>query len=792
MTKNINTDWTAFYQEVQGQIKIPATFMEEYGRTQIVVRDLLVNLSDVYTKIRQKGLKPGIVSIYADVVKVLSDIDPVISETSLFIAARRIEIERGANIILDYRSSPAGKLVIYAKEIGGQIQAKAITISENAPHVIPFNLSILEKIGVVISCKDKTPTLASLPSIDDSGLQLGSQMRLSLTSIFQLATAVFDIHPEIARSMLNWIIGATKGSKVALDLYLQSSALLAQLNVSKSSVTFVPYLDKDVYTDIASSFLEAAKAYEQQYERFSDRQLNLADRKKTANLMLKYYQDTTDFNQQLINQATDKFQATQKILTQTGVSLKIQKSQVQTARIEFEYDAKIWVHEQILQAVLSMIFALVELVGAIALMAVGDAAAGTQAGAAVTQGTKAAETASKVAEEVKEVSQFAKTLEKLADVMKELKDISDALQKTYESISKIVEASRAISEMVDVVDVTIPSVDDISAQAQWDAFRTEADALLKPAIDFQVPGALEYQVALDKLAIYGRAFMASQVAVVSTGQALARLYLQKQVSANQEERLTQYINKFSETAESNDEIMQIFFERELNIKRWLFIAIQNYTWAYRYWALRNSRVQLSIFKSVQNLQEDLGTVQQEYAEVLQSFNPPPQPFTGITIPIEDTNKGQYNKVIANLRQNRSSSFSVEFADPVFNGLGRIRLTTVRVWLEGVEASTAQPLCIDITGSGIYSDRLFGKTHHFISDTFRRVFKYNKTLGNVNGILVDGKVDDREKYLYFQPTPFTQWTIKVPEELNPGIDLSTLRSLKIEFCGSAIATLDDIQ
>lgn len=782
MITSITTNWAAFYQDLLAHVQIPATTREDFGRTQVNIRNLLVNVNDIYAKIRQQGLNPRIIAIYADIATLSNDIEPLIHETGLLLVARRIEVKQKTGILLDYRRSQIGKLVIYAHEIIGNLQAKAITASDHGSQATLFDLSSLNSLGAVVSYRDKAPSMTSLDTFDDSGLELGSPLRLSLTSIFQVATAVNYSHPDITRSMLAWIASATKGSKAALDLYLQSSALLAQLNTANSAVTFVPYLDKDVYSEVANSFLQAAKAYQEQYERFSDRKASLQDRKASANLMREHYQETTQFNQRLIKQAQDNFNAAQQALDRSELSLKAQQREAKIAGIGFKYDAKIWVRDQIIKAVLEMCVALVEFVGSIALLSVGDEAAGAEAGAAVAEGAKAAEEVAKVAETVAEVSEFAQVMTGLTDAMEQLKVVGETLVGLYESISKIVEAAGNIAEATETVEVKIPSTENIAVQAQWDAFRIEAAALLKPAIDADIPGAVEYQVEIEKLAIYGKALMTSQVALIQAGQELARLILQKQVSANQEERLSQYINQLSEKEQIDDELMQLFFERQLNVKRWLFIAIQNYTWAYRYWALRDSRIQFSVVKSVAALQEDLGTVQQEYAEALQSFNPPPQPFSGIALVIPDTDRGQYKDVITNLRQRRQTTFATELNHPTFNGLGRVRLTTIRIWLEGVRTSAEQPLHVDIIASGIYSDRLHGKTFHFSSAPIRRVFKYHGT-----SILIDGKVDDREQYLYFQPTPFTQWTITVPEQFNFGIDLSTLRALRIELAGSVNAS-----
>jgi hypothetical protein len=760
MAVNTNTDWAAFYTEVLDQVDIPATSREDYSSTSITVRNLLVQLNDIYAAALQKGLEASIVSVYADVVHISGTII-LTNPAGLLISARRIEVDPGAQIILDYRSGQVSKLVVYTHEIAGKLQVSTVTPS--ATNVL--DLSELQTVGIMVSYKGTAPATTPLHTFDDSGLELGSPMRMSLAALFQFATAVFFSHPDIAQSILGWIVAMTNGSKAAQDLYLQSSACLAQLNVSRGSVTFVPYLDKDIYADIAVSFMPAAQAYEEQYERFSDKQHSVEDRKAAANLMLQHYRDLTSFNGQLLQHSKDSLVASQGALDHAEATFRMQQYNVQQAGIGFKYQSKIWVREQTIQAAFDICAALITFAVSIGAVAFGDPEASAKAGQSAEQAAKAAKEADE--------------MQSLASSMKILNDVSEKLQKAYESINKVLELVRGIGDARQATDVTAPETDTISGQAEWDAFKVESDALLKPAIDKEVPGAAEYAVELDKLSIYGKAYLASKAALIKAAQEVAQLSLQKQVSANQETRLKSYIAQLTAEGADDDQMMQIFFEQELNIKRWLFIAIQNYTWAYRYWALADSSVQLSIVESVPKLQEHLGQIKQEYAKALESFDPPPAPLH-VSVTIPDTDQGEFKGVIASLKQKRSASFALELAHPTFDGKGRVRLNTVRIWLEGVAASKAVPLSIDITNSGVYSDRLSGNTYRFASSALKRSFEYQGTPGDATGIILDGTPD--QKQLYFQPTPFSQWTVTLR---TAGADLSGVKQLTMEFLGTCI-------
>lgn len=784
MSEDQSKDWKELYQSVLKQACIPSTSSENLSEETVIVRDMLINLEDVYAKVREKGIKPRIICIFADVVK-MKDINSILinKDSGLFIVARRIEFDLRNSIILDYREGGIGKLVIYAHEFQNNIKVKGV-FPENKADIL--ELTTPKQKGVIVSAKGGMLSTEDLDKYYNDGFEYGKPMRMHIVSIFQFATVLFYSDPDVAQSMLEWISDITSGSKAAIDLKIKSSALLANLKMSLSPVTFVPYLDKDVYADSFDSFICAASSYETQYERYSDQKLSFNDRKSAAQNMLDNYRDVCKYNQQLILQAGSNYRMAQSSEIQARSVLNTQQNKVKQAGISFEYDSKKWERDQIIKAVFSMASALVEFSTAIGLMIVGDEAAAAGAAGAVKQGIDAASDAAKIADKVKELSAFAKAMDNLSKSMQNLKKLGDFIKKTYEAIDKIVIAAKKISSANENIDIEIPSTDSISTEADWDAFRVDTELFMKSAIDAGIPGSLEYKAEIDKLAIYGKAYMGTQIAVIKAGQEFARLILQKEVDQNQEARLKEYVDKLFQQIQEDDEIMQIFFERELNVKCWIFIAIQNYARAYRYWGLRNSRITLSIVKPIQQLEEDMGIITQEYSEVLESFNPPPQDFHGIVVTIPDTQQGNFRDIVQNLKKNRSTTIPINPDIAEFNGLDRIRLTRVRVWLIGVVASKNNPVYIDITTSGIYYDRLEEERFQFSSASLRRLFKYNGIVGNENSIIIEGEVEERSKYKYFQPTPFTQWTINVPEVYNQGVDLSALEAIQIEYAGNVIA------
>jgi hypothetical protein len=78
---------------------------------------------------------------------------------------------------------------------------------------------------------------------------------------------------------------------------------------------------------------------------------------------------------------------------------------------------------------------------------------------------------------------------------------------------------------------------------------------------------------------------------------------------------------------------------------------------------------------------------------------------------------------------------------------------------------------------------------FVSQPTRRTFVYNPnwTGEGDRGIVVDGDIARRYKDDFFNPTPFTTFTIRVVGRNGGTVDLSGVTGLKVYFSGEVTAT-----
>ena len=188
-----------------------------------------------------------------------------------------------------------------------------------------------------------------------------------------------------------------------------------------------------------------------------------------------------------------------------------------------------------------------------------------------------------------------------------------------------------------------------------------------------------------------------------------------------------------------------------------------------------------------------------------------------------------------LRRFKSINIDVPLDCPLFQSRDRVRVDEVEVYLHGAKTDNGR-IEIWIQTSGLSQDRYKSKVFSFTGEPWRRGFSYfssdarkrqrevekrdvteslqdmQETINTINQRIID--IDKRQQHLlellrshsqekftiseaadvhksfqgiYRVPTVFTNWYIRVPQNANPGLDLSQLTSIKVRFAGSFIAS-----
>ncbi|GGA52551.1 hypothetical protein CYANOKiyG1_72390 [Okeania sp. KiyG1] len=746
-------------------------------------RDLMEQLADWIAE----GINA--LFIYADVVRFPDNYMSDRLDIYIQIAARRIEVGIGSNIWLDYRTTQQATFRIFTNEILGYL--KVVAEFEEADKSKTYILRDFEdnrQKGVTIFCTSGGES-RQIPIywLDDLTIGDNPDFYLSLGAIFQFATLFFDRNPALATSMLEWTKGSTGEWDRAIDMFLQSSSLLAMLQTASEDVTFVPFLSRDIYARQAEVFVRAAAAYEEQYIRLSDINQDINLRQAEQELQRLYAQDKAVFLDRLIIQNRQNLLQAQVAVEVLQKKLDRQTLRVDLAQIDFKHGLLEWEYDQKKQQAFKIITAIFDFGLAIGGLFIGDPTAGLRAGNAAKSAAEAGS--------------------RLGGIMSNIKDITEALYTVYdfsltvEEASKDLEESKSLIRELNQIEFSYPDDEnwDLVASVYWPQFQLEATSQLQDPIDLGISGAREYLLALDILVLYGQSLAEKKRDMIPISQEIAQLRLQKLAVELQDERIWDYVQELEDYERANAEMMQVFYDRYLNIKRWLFITVGNYTWAYHFWSLHDSLIQPSMTKSVAYLKDDLAKIELDYENALERFKPKvPTELDGKTYEIISSED------LKSFQETTRVTVPILLADPAFSNYDRVRIKEIRVWLEGVTfhgSNKAVYLKIQTQGEN-YDDRFEENDYHFTGEPLDLPFEYQvaeesdptpppKDIdwyfddGSVGTAIVRNNTVNEFQYAYFEPPVFTYWTLVFESSRNPDADITGVSKITLQFYGSII-------
>lgn len=772
------------YQQIIAQATIPAATALEDGTSRYLLRGLVVSLDEIMHHVTTSEKRYSQVQVYADIIRISADPQPVLIEGfALLLVARQIDIAGTRTVLIGEDNG----LVVYTQGITGALDFKH---SAN-PHASGWTLSEMpvDHVGLDIYGEENQIKHDPIKTMKNDMLRWLRPTRLLLTTQFQLAAALFVSHPVETQALLHWIIYLTQGATEARDLHRQSEALLTRSLLVPSTAVFVPYLSLQSYEREAHALFAPVKAYEAEYTRFVDKNASLAERQAAVRLLIQHNEATIRAHESLIVLAQ---QALAQAVTNAESARKKyedQQYQVKIAKIDFEAGMQIWQSHQYWSGVRRMFLAVTDFA-----LSVGSAVAsgGASTGEAIANGSQALQALIALVGELDEiVKQIQVVLASMEHLDKMIADLEELIESLLERTQGKPEAELPWPEP------TTPNLDLISGQAEWDIFMATTVALLQVAIDERIGGAAAYKLELDKQAIYGKAFLASQAAVFKACQELLQLQIQAQVSQSQQAPLQEYLQELTDNEELNTAVLQLLFQQQLNLKCWLFLAMQNLVWAFQYETLTDAEMVPSITTPILQLEEDLATLVRKLNNVRESLNPPPQSVqTTLLITTSEPAHSAYDGIIAALRDKREATIPLTVDEHAFRGLERVRVKRLRCVLQGVRIPPGRRISLTLENSGVQMDRWQEQTYPFVAAPSRRKFVYehdhadatlkikDELLDITYAITVDGEVAEEQRTSYYRPTPFSQWTI-TSDDVEQVIDFSTLQSLRLAWLVDAV-------
>ncbi|MBD2752514.1 hypothetical protein [Spirosoma validum] len=791
-------DWPSFYSDLQTKGNVPNASTELIGSQNAILRGMCLDFSAIKESIRQSGQTPILTTIYADVLLVPDLTNWLLQSTGLVIFARRIEVTGSATIILDYRQSNTAQLVVFADELVGTLTGSAVVPNQEQPVLFTINQDTLAP-GISVNNTNGQPVCQPLQLQQGIGFQVADDMQLYLNNSFIFGSLLYDQNPDLALSIFLWVKSWAAQSGQFEDLFYRSTSLVtllsAQINATANGAVFVPYLTSSVYTDLARAFASYASEYESHYETLSTQKTLTDENIALAKTMVANADAENQYVTALLQQANNNYSNAEAAATKAQINFNNQQLAVNAVQANFQQiGIPDYEREQIIKAIVSLVTAVVTFGAAIGAMAMGDEAAAPAAAEGAVNGAKAvaqaADTGAAVAKKASELADTMAKLKKLVEVLQKVYELAKAVKEVADNISSAQAQMNTIQEMKDTTDGA-----DLSAADGWAIFKLKADDVLQDSVDKGIKFAADYKQALDILVIYGQSLSAAQLAVIKAGQQVAAITFQLHYTQQKQANLQNLVNTLKAGEAPMLAMMQQFYQKYLDAKSLLFAALRSYQASYFYWALSPSNVHPKIVDPVSNLDsgiQDITKITMDFANALTRFDPPPQVMKNTYVEITQPS------VLETLRTTGRATWVVPLDNPNFAGHTRVRLSNIRVWLEGTKSNAeSYSVYVIITTAGNYLDTYQGTNYQFNSKGLNRSFEYlvakqgqnpNWTFdnGNLGFVQIDGEVDKEVAYAYFQPTPFSEWSISLLSN-NPGLDYSAVSKITMSFEGSTIGS-----
>ncbi len=795
-----NANLQQLYSQVIQREKIPCTEDENVlsADRHLIVRRPYVDLVELYREPHFRKA-PLSVSIHVDTLHIPRTV--VFQDHFLRITARHIDASSNAGLVLDHQKNDRAGLQCFALKFSNNLVGGCIKSSGTNER---FTMQPEDHdIGFEVSSNGGQLFTKSHERIPKALLQELGPFPRSLVTTYQLAACLAAEHPKLAIHMLRWVVVSTRDSKYHWYLGEQSQALLLQIASKVQGFHLVPSLSPRIYETQAEAFVKAAEKFDEEYKRFEDRAIDIGSQKKMLEMDRERQQDTISYVEGLISLRHKDVKRTLKAHQLAEGCVRSQQHILAMEKIDFEAELEQWRAEQILNAAVKGSIAAATAVIKIAVQ-LPAIFAGNPAPLLATAGDVAGELTEIVEASIK-VPMEALLKSKIEEEKKERKKAKVAALKAAgeaafeggkgvaNAIGQIVSVCQTAQTAANIANQLLVNAqqgpEDIFLSGEsretlesvtggsegWEILNKEFYLALKPLLDQKLPGALKYHTELEKLIIYGKAICECRLAYAQSVAEYGRQKLQKDYEQRQSARLEKYFDKAVKEIGQHQALQQEMYQRYLGIKTNVFSAVDNYSRAYFYWALRDSpiKAKATFSSTVPQLCHHLAHIAKDYERALDSFEPRPQIFKDNIIRMEDTS------VIDSLQKIGVANWIVNLDHPTFKDYERVRMSLVQVRLVGVPDDRLVTLWL--TTSGRFRDKRLGKEYSFVARPLRWLLKYR------NGKdLTTSLVPQSMQRAYFMPTPFTDWTLIVSQEKNPGLDLSNLTAIELKVSGNFIA------
>ncbi len=766
--------------------------------------DLTIDLAEVLREYEKASPRPFEIYVFADVLSVPPMMRLYFERGTLHLFVRRIEAGAGSQLRFDFDASTETEVYLFVQEPAPAFPMVGFWYENGILRELALPLEPMANgQGLQLrwgssAPEIKRPALAAVLGKAAPTIWHNALSQFFIEAIFQAERDnLADLRS--ARAIARWVKDGCAPYSALAELFWASTSLVlsfsSRIDAMERGAVFVPSLAKDLYEGIATAFFAEAQAFEARYRALSLHQTITDQAIADAKALLQSKVLESDYLATICTQEHLSAEQAEKAVRAAKDKFNLARTEMDRAAMDFEnLGIPAWKAKKILQAVIDISLSVVTLGVGIGSMFVGNAGGGGQATAgAVQAATSAAQAANSAAE-------TASTAKSMIELIKAIAEILENLQEVYQlavQLSSAVSSGDTLFASLETIQA-LPSGEDallLSATAQWDIFQLNANHAFVTPLKEEVDYAAELKLAVDHVVVYGRALAAAQAASISAAQAYATAKMRLLLAKAQEKELQTYIDQLTVGSAPTIGMMQLFYRRYLDLKSAIHSAIEDYRAAYYYWALRPSSVHAPISGPVSGLEAGFGLVSSlklDETAALSQLKPPPQLIQNMHLDVVGPS------VTEGLKTGRTISFAFEPSHPDLNGLERLRLSALRVYLLGLTVADGDARLVRLTirNHGAMQDRFAGQTLQFVCEPIVRSFRYSLHKGQQPGahhhfangtsaiIQIDGIIDPDFAAGHLPPSVFGQWEVTVEQGLDQA-DLAQVTGISFMMEGSAI-------
>ncbi len=813
-------DWAEFYEAWLERGQVPSPSYAVITEDRAIFQGMYLNLAQIRDQVLSSGYRPALVTVVADVLQVPAGTGLRVDHARWRLVARRFQVEADCRIDLDLRARRMCEFVLYCAEQSGKLRVVA-TRHQGPPVVFRLETPVSSggvRIGPVdgeVACQDVTWA---------QGATMAEQVwfRQGMRSQFFVAALLYDAHPELARAQFAWLLKWTGYDERDRDLFLQSASLWALLTVQLQAAdrpAFVPALDRPVDPELVGGHVAQARQYEVDLRALRTQVVVDQQFIALAGVMLATRMHDGAYVDALLAGARADVEHAAAVLAAERQALSDATRRALAVAGDFErLGVPEWERLPLAEPVIGLAAAVATFGVGIASM-IERPAGGAES---ITRAVGAAQRAQRGAAEAGRP--IAVVAEQLGTRMVRLSEGAQALAR-FTMVGGMltgdaVDAGAAVDVGAagDARDVGVAGdagdvgdgrslaatvrercagvgAADLIGSREWRMYRRAADAVLRGPISSGAPFAVELLASVADLAGHCQAVSAAQVAAIEAGQRYTMLILQRRFARDQHLELQRQVDVIPVGSAAPALLLHGFYGILLVAKTGLFVAAQAYRDALYYWTLRPSPIRSFVVDGVDALAAELTTLTRvagDGGSSLAHLDFRPEPMADVRVVVDDPS------VVAGLAATGEAWWVMSGDTHPFARFDRVRLTRVRIWLEGARVPENGSVVVRLSTHGGYEDRAADTRLRFIAAPLVRKFTYRvsgRSLGSPDWsfpgggfgyVEEDGVVVDQERFGYVQPTPFTRWGIRVRGK---DLDLSSVTRVVMQVAGSGMTRRD---